>query len=353
MVEVMPNSSSSIDVIIPAYNASEYIAKTIESVLAQTLLPNKIIVVDDGSTDDTIEVVEKFKSDLIEVISIPNGGVSKARNVGIHASNADFIAFLDADDLWEPEKLSAQAQALELHPHKKAVYSYAIMINESGTVTQNAPSYKNTPYPPGGIPEKLLFEFVNISGSASSVMVEANTLKSTELFDEKMNFAEDIDLWLRISLLTDYVCVEENHVKIRVNTSSSTRSLSWKAKKKLIADHFYFMNKYADDYIFPKETIRISLTYLVRPFVKRPHRFFEFFKFTKELQKLSPSYFKQILVDSSPSKVFLLSVFSVLIRVRDRIRVIDRLKLLFSEGTIFFSKSKKYNPDVEFVRKKR
>lgn len=348
MVRAMQNNSSvSIDVIIPAYNASKYIAETIESVLAQTLLPNKIIVVDDGSTDDTVEVVEKFYFDLIEVISIPNGGVSHARNVGIHASNADYIAFLDADDLWEPEKLSAQAQALELHPHKKAVYSYSIMVNEFGAVSKNAPGYKNIPYPPGGIPEKLLFEFVNISGSASSVMVEANTLKSTELFDEKMNFAEDIDLWFRLSLLTDYICVEKNHVKIRINTSSSTRSLSWKKNKKLIADHFYFMNKYADDYIFPRETFGISSFYLVRPFLKNPIRFFEFFKFTKELQKLSPNYYKQMLVGYSPSKVIFCTFYSLLILAYKRIAFIDRLKLLFSEGTIYFSKSKK------FVRKER
>ena len=145
----MPNRYSSIDVIIPAYNASKYIAETIESVLAQTLLPNKIIIVDDGSTDDTVEIVEKFYFDLIEVISIPNGGVSQARNVGIHASNADYIAFLDADDLWEPEKLSAQAQALELHPHKKAVYSYAIMVNELGAVTQESSRIQKYSLPTG------------------------------------------------------------------------------------------------------------------------------------------------------------------------------------------------------------
>ena len=112
------------------------------------------------------------------------------------------------------------------------------------------------------------------------------------------------------------------------------------AKKKMIEDHFYFMNRYADDYRFPKETIRISLTYLVRPIAKGPHKFFEFLQFIKELQKSFPSYVKQIFANSGPLKVFFLSVFSLLVRDHDRIRSIDRLPPLFEENHFFLKTQK-------------
>ena len=102
--------------VIPAYNASRFIGETIQCVLNQTLLPRKIIVVNDGSTDQTVDIVEGFQSERIELISVKNGGVSRARNLGIRASQADYIAFLDADDLWHVDKLNAQMEALTSPP---------------------------------------------------------------------------------------------------------------------------------------------------------------------------------------------------------------------------------------------
>ena len=205
------------------------------------------------------------------------------------------------------------------------------------------PSYKNVPYPPGKLTEKLLFEFINLSGSASSVMVESKILKSTDLFDEDMSYAEDIDLWVRLSLIADYSLVPKDHVIIRVNTSSATRSLSWDSKKKMISDHFYFMDKYARDYEIPKETVRISLTLMARPFIKRPHKIIEYFYFCDHLKKRAPYYFQEVSVDGGAIKLFWVSCFSIAVRIYNRLQLVGRLRLLFSERTIFFSKSKK-NP---------
>ena len=100
----------SVSVIIPAHNASEYIGRAIESVLAQTLKPDEIIVVDDGSADNTAEVTKKYES--IRYIHQENAGASVARNIGIEAATSEWIAFLDADDEWMPEKLELQTELL-------------------------------------------------------------------------------------------------------------------------------------------------------------------------------------------------------------------------------------------------
>ena len=101
----------SVSVIIPAHNASEYIGRAIESVLAQTRKPDEIIVVDDGSTDDTARIIADYGSKVI-YIQQENAGPSVARNTGIEAATSEWIAFLDADDEWIPEKLELQTELL-------------------------------------------------------------------------------------------------------------------------------------------------------------------------------------------------------------------------------------------------
>src|ERR1700757_37711 len=95
-----------ISVIIPAYNAAHFLPRCLKSVFAQTLQPAEVIVVDDGSTDDSADVARKLGA---RVVSRPNGGLSAARNTGVQSSTSEWIALLDADDLWAPEKLRAQA----------------------------------------------------------------------------------------------------------------------------------------------------------------------------------------------------------------------------------------------------
>jgi glycosyltransferase involved in cell wall biosynthesis len=114
-----------ISVVIPAYNAAEYIGRAIDSVLAQTRRPDEIIVVDDGSTDDTTAVVETY-GPPVRLIRQENGGASIARNTGINAATSEWIAFLDSDDEWLPEKLKLQTELLERNP--ELVWSTANFI---------------------------------------------------------------------------------------------------------------------------------------------------------------------------------------------------------------------------------
>jgi glycosyltransferase involved in cell wall biosynthesis len=104
-----------VSALIPTYNAGHLVVRAIESVLAQSSPASEIVVVDDGSTDDTAERVAAF-GESVRYVAQPNAGASAARNLGIASSRGEFVAFLDADDVWHPRKLEAQLEALARHP---------------------------------------------------------------------------------------------------------------------------------------------------------------------------------------------------------------------------------------------
>lgn len=118
-----PPSRPRISVIIPVYNGERYLAETIQSILAQTLLPLEIIVVDDGSTDGTAAIAQSFPT-LVRYVYQPNQGVAYSLNRGIQLAQGDFLAFLDSDDLWLPEKLARQMAVLEADSRLEAVFTY-------------------------------------------------------------------------------------------------------------------------------------------------------------------------------------------------------------------------------------
>src|SRR5690606_2092587 len=112
----MPTSHDGISVIIPAFNAAPFLKWTLDSVRAQTHPATEIVVVDDGSTDGTVDLVCSFGDDRVRVISQINAGQAAARNRGIREATQPYLAFLDADDLWHPDKLRYQMRALHEHP---------------------------------------------------------------------------------------------------------------------------------------------------------------------------------------------------------------------------------------------
>ena len=131
----MNQSKALVSVIVPSYNASRYIRETLESVLGQTYSSFEVIVVDDGSTDDTAAIVADYsrRDSRIRLVSQPNGGVGAARNRAIAEASGEFIAPLDADDVWYPEKLQKQVASLERHGTEWGVgYCWSKSINDVG-----------------------------------------------------------------------------------------------------------------------------------------------------------------------------------------------------------------------------
>ena len=217
-----------IDVIIPVYNGAAFIKDAIISVANQTYRPNQIVVVDDGSTDDTQKIVFDCKGELsITVIYIKqdNGGLSSARNTGIMACVSQYIAFLDADDIWEPDKLRKQIQIFNQSKYKNlgVVYCDYSNIDLAGHPLDNFPCYKLDTSIQGNVSEQLLINNV-IASSGSGVLIKRECFERVGVFDEVLPTCEDWDMWMRISKFYEYDYVNERLTKLRRNPNSMSKN---------------------------------------------------------------------------------------------------------------------------------
>jgi glycosyltransferase involved in cell wall biosynthesis len=181
-----------VSVIIPTYNRAEKVVRAISSVLNQTFTDFEVIIIDDGSDDGTDEAVARLKGPIKYLVHSANLGVSAARNTGIKHSNAPFIAFLDSDDHWLPDKLNVQMNFFETNSHSVACQTEEIWIRNGRRVNPKKIHLK----PSGDIFEPSL-KLCLVSPSA--VMLRRSVLDEVGLFDENLPACEDYDLWLRIA----------------------------------------------------------------------------------------------------------------------------------------------------------
>ncbi len=178
-----------ISVIIPTYNRASFLSKTIDSILNQTVKVDEIIVVDDGSTDDTQSILNSFTN--IKYIKQTNQGVSKARNIGIQNSTNNWICFLDSDDIWHDTKIEKQ---IEFHiTNKDILFSHT---NERWLFNNKLIKQKKHQQKPSGYCFKQ--NVLNTLIGASTVMIHKSLFENIGYFDEDLTVCEDYDLWLRI-----------------------------------------------------------------------------------------------------------------------------------------------------------
>ena len=195
-----------VSVIIPTYNRAEFLRSAIKSALQQTFTDFEIIVSDDRSTDHTREVVESFKDKRIKYVrNEGNKGPSATRNTAISISKGEYIAFLDDDDEWIPEKLRSQVNLLDKSPPEICgVYSNRLMINKSNAkiVSTNPGTEK--------LRGNLLYQLAKKSPiHTSTVIVRKKCLDEVGPFDETMSYMEDRDLWIRLSINWDFEYIDE------------------------------------------------------------------------------------------------------------------------------------------------
>lgn len=194
-----------ISVIIPTFNRADKVVRAISSVLDQTFTDFETIVVDDGSTDGTKDAVARFDGRITYIKHPLNLGVSAARNTGIRKSTGEFIAFLDSDDWWLPEKLQVQMGFFDSHPRAVALQTEEIWIRNGRRVNPKIKHLK----PSGDIFEPSI-KLCLVSPSA--VMIKRCLLEEVGLFDENLPACEDYDLWLRISCRYPVYLVQEQLV---------------------------------------------------------------------------------------------------------------------------------------------
>ena len=194
-----------ISVIIPTFNRKHTLQRAIDSVLAQTFKPYEIIIVDDGSKDGTKEwLLQNYPS--VQYIHQPNNGVSSARNKGIQISQGSWIALLDSDDEWMPEKLEYQSRFIELNRDSSFCHTNEIWIRNGVRVNQMK---KHKKY--GGDIFKHCLDICRISPSSS--IIKKDVFEEVGAFDESLTVCEDYDLWLRVTAKFNILFLDEPLIK--------------------------------------------------------------------------------------------------------------------------------------------
>lgn len=197
-------------IVVPAYNVASTLAETLTALLAQTHGNFEIIVVDDGSTDDTPHIASRFATDArVRVIRQTNRGLAGARNTGIAAAQGEVIGFCDSDDIWVPEKLCRHVAHLDRNPKVGVSYAGSALMNDAGALTGGAQRPRLT-----GVDASCIFKR-NPVGNGSAPVIRRAVFRDIAYrprfetardwyFDETFRQSEDIECWLRIALKTDW-----------------------------------------------------------------------------------------------------------------------------------------------------
>ena len=218
-----------ISAVIPAYNSAQFIRAAISSIQAQTSPVDEIIVVDDGSSDDTEQVLAQLSANII-YHKQANQGPSAARNKGIELASGDWIAFLDADDQWTPDKISKQLQTLAAYPELKLIAGdMAEIDNDDRLITESVLAK-----------HQLLATFKHLAGHAvpnalaalvrknfiptGTVLVKRDTVVDAGLFSADIRFGEDLELWAKIATHHPISCLPDSLMLRRQHGNNATQA---------------------------------------------------------------------------------------------------------------------------------
>lgn len=215
------NSLPLVSVIIPAYNAAAFLAETLDSVLAQTYENVETIVVDDGSTDTTPQLLDSYRN-RITVLRQANAGQAAARNNGARSAKGEFLAFLDSDDLWDSDKIARQVELLNRFPTALAVYCDHRTIDAEGNPRSSSAALAH-PRPSGDILRSLLLGPCIVTPGL--VLLRRQAFNASEGFDEAplMRGHEDYALWLRLATQGSFIYSPDTLVSYRWHAQQATK----------------------------------------------------------------------------------------------------------------------------------
>ncbi|OUR90374.1 hypothetical protein A9Q87_13665 [Flavobacteriales bacterium 34_180_T64] len=281
-------------VVIPVFNKASFIERTLNSVIHQSFKDFEIIIIDDGSTDESLNIINSFNDPRITIFSVENKGVSASRNHGISKANTNYIALLDADDFWEPNFLETIKLAISAYPdesifttalaHKfdnKVIASdYNFSVNSQFTVLNY---FRNS------LKHQLL--------TSSSMVFKTSIIEITGLFDTNLESGEDTDLWIRFGLHYDVVFINKILAYYNHNNNSLSKSnLDLNAKPKF--DKYLSEEKENKDLKKLLDKNRFSLAILSK--LHNNKSLFEFYKNSLAIENLN---LKQRLLLQCPKQI--------------------------------------------------
>ncbi|MGV2826610.1 glycosyltransferase [Myxosarcina sp. GI1(2024)] len=214
-----------ISVIVPAYNAERTILETIQSVQQQTFQDFEIIVINDGSRDRTLELLETVRDERLKVYSYPNGGLPTTRNRGIYNAIGNYLSFIDADDLWTEDKLEKQLLALQQNSEAGVAYSWVVCMIENLNNPNNISFVSGAKVAfIGNIYSDLLLG--NFIGNGSNILARREAIESVGEFEPTLKSCEDWDYYLRLAAKWDFVLVPKPQIIYRKSVGSMTSHAS-------------------------------------------------------------------------------------------------------------------------------
>jgi glycosyltransferase involved in cell wall biosynthesis len=247
-----------VDVIIPAYNAARFLPMAIESVIAQTFDDWRIVLADDDSKDATPEIALFYKErlgDRLQYIRQERAGVSAARNNAIRQSTSDFLAMLDADDVWLPWRLEESLKVFEGRPQVGLAHGLVDRIDVEGKIIDTFSHPQR--YSEGWIAPYIFMRKVDLP--CLTVTVRRKCIENVGLFDESMRATEDRDLWLRIALRYQVALVPKVIAQYRVSSASATTD-----PEKMLQAQMRFIEKHYGSPGCGRRARRIALSWAHR-----------------------------------------------------------------------------------------
>ncbi len=275
--------NSKVSVIIPTYNQADLLSRAIQSVLNQTFKDFELIIVDDGSTDNTKKVVEQFQRQdpRIKYIWQENsGGPAKPKNTGIKHAKGEYIAFLDHDDEWLPEKLERQIELFRNSDRKNLGFVGCNVLDVDNNKIIRSYKISKT----RNTLKRLLKEcFIH---SSSSVIIKRSVIKEIGLFDENFKVSDDWDMWIRLAKKYSFDFIDKPLVKHYIHGKNITRSISYLDKirelEHLLEKHQFWYKKFP--IIYTKKIRTIGTMYVLENNMKIARKYFT------ESIKIAPYY---------------------------------------------------------------
>ncbi len=275
----MMNENILVSIIIPVYNGEKYIADTIQSVIDQTYKNWELIIVDDGSTDNTAVVVKQFNDSRISYIKKNNTGVSDTRNLGATISKGEILCFLDADDIWLPENLEKKVEKLITEPKGVLVYSSMFLWDERNDY-KTCKTTKKIVEDDWGKFRRLMVPTI-----PSSAIIKRDYFFEAGMFDTNISTSADFDLTIRLRELGEFIYLEEPLVLYRCHPSQMHNNIALYKH-----DMIYILKKYkSNTNLFPtrhkwRNSYSLLNYFIAVEFIKQK-------KFNKGLMHLIISFF--------------------------------------------------------------